>query len=124
MIGREISFMSPWNELKSICTTFLETIWRFQNLAALSEHLQQAYQSESDQILQKVRKGFIAEIKSAFQQFVKDKKYAKILVLSTIFTTLIELCIIWPFGLNSNTPKIPFSSPLTVVWLNKSHTIC
>ena len=31
-----------------------------------------------------VRNGVFVEIKSAFQQFVKEKNYAKILVLSTI----------------------------------------
>ena len=33
----EISLMSPWNKTKSSCTIFFETIWRFQNLAALSK---------------------------------------------------------------------------------------
>ena len=55
-----------------------------------------SYQSESDQILQKFRKG--GQI-SAFQQFAKAKKYTKIMVLSTIFTILIELRIIWPYDL-------------------------
>ena len=53
---------------------------------------------EYDQILQKVRKGVFVEF-TAFQRFVKAEKYAKILVLFTIFSTLIERRIIWLFGL-------------------------
>ena len=97
----------------------LKTIPRFQNSAAAHPTvcLQEAYQSESDQILQKVRKDLFAEF-SAFPQFVKVEKYSNILLLSTIFTTLIELRIIWPFGL-----ELKHTSPFTVVWLNKSNTI-
>ena len=43
--------------------------------------------------LQKVIKGVLSEF-TAFQRFVKVDKYAKILVLSTIFSTLAEQRII------------------------------
>ena len=59
---------------------------------------------------QRVRKGIFAEI-SAFQQFVKAENYSKILVISTIFSVLSD-SLVW----NSNTAKIPFSSPFIVVW--------
>ena len=58
-------FVSFLDETKSSCTTFFQDFKTWQSYPNI--------QSESDQILQNVRKGVVAEI-SAFQQFVKAEK--------------------------------------------------
>ena len=82
------------------------------------ENIYQKFTSQNltRSIFQKVRIGVFAELNLLSNSLWKRKIRVKILGLS------INRAV---FGLELNTAKIPFSSPLTltVVWLNKSHTI-
>ena len=106
-------FVSFLNEAKqSSCTTFFENHFESSKLGSL---IQMFIRSLPVRIWpysqKKVRKWVVAEI-SALQQFVNAEKYNTILVISTIFTNLIELRIIWPYGLEQNTAKSRFQSRL------------
>ena len=92
LVEKFVSFLDETKKIKPILLFFFEAHFEISKLGSFIQTFTRSLPVSP----QKVRKAVFAEF-TAFQRFVKADKYAKILVLSTIFSTLVEKRIIWLF---------------------------